>query len=204
MKRWLVSATLGTLLVGGGVLAFAWRHSAASANPRHETRGNSTDRIEYLEQRIAELEARASAERVVVVQQPTWPPDQREVSESEKQPSDPAAEAQIAAQKAAAAAGLEARMQKENPDPAYGREATRLAREGVEVGGGSRVASVECVTSMCKVVTTHDTLEEQSKLATKVETSPFFGAGTYFSYERDVTPPRTTLYVIRAGHKFRE
>jgi hypothetical protein len=72
----------------------------------------------------------------------------------------------------------------------------------VEDGPGSRVEAVECVSSLCKVVVTHDSLDEQRGLGTKVERVPFFGEGTYFSYERDVLPPRTTLYVVRQGHSF--
>jgi hypothetical protein len=168
-------------------------------------RGQGVDPIAELERRLAQLEARPSGDRVVLVQQAASAADKRDVPESENQPSDPADEAKLLAQKQAAATdALEARLLRETPDPAFNGEATRAAREGVETGGGSRVASVECVSSMCKVVTTHDTLEDQSSIGTKIEKVPFFGEGTYFSYERDVTPPRTTLYVVRPGHSFRE
>jgi hypothetical protein len=204
MKHWSIAALLALVVLVSTAAALSWRRFAASPSP---ARSGARADISAIERRLAELETRPSHERVVYVHGSAQPPAQAAPHSDASPPEAPAPvdEARMMLEKqTAATALLDARFVNETPDPAFSREATQAARQGVEDRPGSRVATVECVSSLCKVVITHDSLEEQRGIGTKVESVPLFGEGTYFSYERDVVPPRTTLYVVRRGHSFQE
>jgi hypothetical protein len=200
MRVWQILVPLAAVALGSTVFALSWRRSSV---PRRSPPEDVGKQVAELRRRLAELEARPNGDRVVVVQQPSELAARAEAAEKDAPAREPEDDRPLAEKVAAAADALEVRFLGEPPDPAFTREATQSARYGVEVGGGSRVASVDCVRSMCKVVTTHDTSEEQMTIASKVEMVPFFQPGTYFSYERSALPLKTTLYVIRPGHSFR-
>jgi hypothetical protein len=200
MVRWLALGCVGIIVLG----VVTWRLVTwGPSGSRHRAR-DSTDPAVSLETRIAALESRPARERVVFVERPFVGSAQSSDPETpaSEPPGDPSKQAST--EDRAAVAKLEARFRRESFDPAFAREAAAAAREGLESGGHSRVDSIECAKSMCKIVVTHDNLDEQTEVANRVQAVPFFAESTYYSYERDATPPRTTLYVARAGHNLRD
>ena len=128
--RTSIPLLLGSIAIGSVILALSWQKAAVS-----QTRSNDQARTQVtkLARRLAQLEARPTAERVMILQQSPQRVAHTAPSESPQAPLDPAGQAE---QQAATTDKLEARFIREAPNPASTREAAEVARQGS--GGGRR------------------------------------------------------------------
>jgi hypothetical protein len=63
------------------------------------------------------------------------------------------------------------------------------------------VLSAECASTLCKVVVEHPDADSQGSLAERAPEAQGLGTPTYYLLDRHSTPPRTTLFMARAGHR---
>lgn len=100
---------------------------------------------------------------------------------------------------------FEARFASETFDPGWSHSMEHTLRsELVTKATGSTVLESSCATTMCRIVLRHETREAQRQLAYTVSELAPFRAGVFYAYGASADPPRTTLYVMRQGHEFKE
>jgi hypothetical protein len=95
---------------------------------------------------------------------------------------------------------LERKYATEPVDRSWGNKQTDDIRNAIgETVPGTRLASVQCASSLCKVVLQHDTAAAQHDVASHLGGLPAMRAGIFYRYDEDPNQPRTTLYVLREG-----
>jgi hypothetical protein len=97
---------------------------------------------------------------------------------------------------------LEGRLNGESVDPGWsaGRVSaikTAFATAMPDVS----ILSADCATTLCKVVVQHTDSESQAGLMEKASDVEALSTETFFLFDKEATPPRTTLYMARAGEK---
>jgi hypothetical protein len=101
------------------------------------------------------------------------------------------------------ATNLAAHLTSEPVDAAWRAQKLREIRDAfASVPAGSRIEDADCASSLCKLTIVHDTPVLQHEFASHIVNLDAFNAGLFFDYEDK--PPRTTVYVVREGHKFSE
>ncbi|MBC8131378.1 MAG: hypothetical protein H7X95_00245 [Deltaproteobacteria bacterium] len=95
---------------------------------------------------------------------------------------------------------LEGQFQGEHPDPAWSPARSSAIKDAVAHSlPGTRTVAVECATTLCRVVVQHDDEDSQSALVDKASEVPDLDTETFFIFDKESTPPRTTMYMARAG-----
>jgi hypothetical protein len=128
-------------------------------------------------------------------------------SAAEDQPAAPAAAAELTPEQRmdSTASDLDARLASEHRDTAWSSEMTGQIRNAVSANApAARLLESECAASLCRVVLAHDSLEDQKNASFALAAVPPFHAGVFYHYDRDPSTPKTSLYVLREGHSFRE
>lgn len=94
---------------------------------------------------------------------------------------------------------IAAHMSSEPVDTAWGTKTDRAVRDVVSTQlPGSQVTGIKCGSTICEVSFTHDSLQDQHDVGKLAEIHPFETAAIY-RYQKDVVPPRTTVYFAREG-----
>jgi hypothetical protein len=92
-------------------------------------------------------------------------------------------------------------MASEGIDRTWARDTERQIQQVVAMTAGTKLDTVECAATLCRVVVRHDTREDQRNLADIRHQEPF-QQGIYFDYDHAAL--KTTMFVLRRGHSFRE
>jgi hypothetical protein len=97
---------------------------------------------------------------------------------------------------------LDGRYNGESVDPSWsvGR-ATAIKTAFATAMPDVNVVAADCATTLCKVVVQHTDGESQAGLMERASEVEALGTETFFLFDKDATPPRTTLYMARAGEK---
>lgn len=96
---------------------------------------------------------------------------------------------------------LEGRLSSESGDPGWSGPRVREIKSAFAASlPGVNVVAADCATTLCKVVVEHTDGESQESLTEKAAETEGLDGETYFLFDRDASPPRTTLYMGRSGH----
>jgi hypothetical protein len=110
-----------------------------------------------------------------------------------------------AARQAEAATQLQAKFEQETLDAGWALPMVRSIRGSIaSLAPTARLLAADCATSLCRVVLEHQSDEDQRNIAGQVVASEPFKEGVFYDYQHGAGPPKTTLYVIRQGHSFRD
>ncbi len=199
MRAWIV------LVLGAGALASAclflsWRSRAGQtpATGAGRADGEPASELSELKREVQLLKAKSKLPQVFVVGSAQATTDQRPPNAEEQ-------DAIAQDRQRRVAASLEHKLASEVVDTAWSRKRTQDIRE-VVAGQDARTAisSVTCASTLCRLVLDHDSLAAQKETTAKLAESEPFDAGVFLSYDEAVTPPRTTLYLLREGHDFHQ
>ena len=189
--------------VAGAVAAAIWLTGETgdpaardAAGPRGRA-SPASDPIRTLEREVDALRARVDRPRVTATAA-----DERPAGGAASPGESPPRPARVY-EPAEIAAMLDVYHASEPPDPRW-TDDLRAALAGVGGGPGTTVTSVQCSRSLCKAAVVHDTAASQRDLASRLVGLPAIAGGVLFDYEDGADPPRTTLYIAREGHSFRD
>ena len=182
------------------IVGVSWRDRARSARTAvsADEHTASTDEIAALRRDVAVLKAKSAS--------PT--PELLMVPVGEKAKDDPpaaapdpvAVQAQAEEQARQVTEALERKYVTEPVDRSWGDKESDEIRNAIGDGlRGTRLTSVQCASSLCKVVLDHDTAADQHEAARQMTRLAPNHAGVFFHYDEDPNQPRTTLYVLREG-----
>lgn len=100
-------------------------------------------------------------------------------------------------------AAYDQRLREEPPDPAWdGEVKPRIDGAMTTLAStlpGVKAQSVDCGSTLCRVVVVHEDPGSQKQLTGKISKIPPFDNEVYYAYDHDSSPPKTTLYVARTG-----
>lgn len=203
MKRSLI-VSMSVALLGALVFAFSSRRPI---EPARFTPSNEElfGEIQALKDEVRRLKTESRAPLVPLPTEPAIAPvaaasaTEPVLEEADKHEQTPRQRQQQTA------TDLDVRMAKEPADAAWGRQVTFEIREAVGAGAPSaRVVEAECASSLCRVVLTHDSPNDQKGLGEALASLGPFRHGVFFDYDEDSVPPSTSIYVIREGRSFRD
>ena len=101
----------------------------------------------------------------------------------------------------AAVTSLEARFTGEELDTAWSTDTERQIKGVVATTPGTKLEEADCASTLCRVVVSHESRQDQRNLA-EIRTHEPFQQGIYFDYDYDAL--KTTMFVLRRGHSFRD
>ena len=201
MKRWLIAA-IGLAGVACLLPWVSWRRDETATVDQDHTVEVLTKKLHALEQRVVTLQTRPA---------PSWPAHAQAEEDSSPAPQDPhgapadAKEPPSSAEQrlATAAAALEDTFYAEPKDGVWSSSMVARITGSLKTSApGAHMVEASCASTMCRVVVSHDDVGAQQDLATTLASSGPFTQGVFYDYDRASTPPTTTLYVMREGHKF--
>jgi hypothetical protein len=203
LRTFLLLLGLGAIAVM--IVGVSWRDRARSARTVASTDEHpaSSDEIVALRRDVALLKTRSTIPPpgLLVV-----PVGEKPEKDTRSAPPDPAvARAQAEEQVRQVTETLERKVATEPVDRSWGDKQSAEIRNAIGEGiAGTRLSSVQCAASLCKVVLQHDTAAAQHEAAPKLGGLPPMRAGVFYHYDEDPNQPRTTLYVLREGFDFHE
>jgi hypothetical protein len=212
MSRRFAVYGLGALALGLSAWVVVERGEAA-AQPSAQAGDATSVEVAALRREVAALRSesrreREQAERVLVTADSapalaeggpaTTPPPAQPASPTEvvRERAERAREVQRAA-----VTSLEARFTGEELDTAWSTDTERQIKGVVGATLGAKLEEVECASTLCRVVVSHGSRQDQRNLA-EIRTHEPFQQGIYFDYDYDAL--KTTMFVLRRGHSFRE
>ena len=202
MKNPFVITLTGVTVALAAVIFWRWApplrpHAEASTSGRESEQAR--DDIEALKREVASLKGMTAARALVTSPAPTEPapaPAPAPAPSAQK----PRKRLTQAEEEAMFAAPLEEAFKAQRPDPSWSSaRATEIKGAMVQSLPGTRVLAAECQTTLCRVVVEHDDDESQSSLADKAPTIPSLDVETFLFFDKQSTPPRTTMYLARPG-----
>jgi hypothetical protein len=207
MRAWSLSI-LAAGAIAATLIAVSWR-APGSLTPGGKgvpTAGRAGADVDLatLAREIDALKAKARAPQVLVVAKPT---EQAQPSAGDQAAAaDPEVRlAQAKEQQRQAASTLDKKHASEQVDQVWSEKQSRGIRDAVaSKDPRTVVAAVNCASSLCKIVLNHDSEDAQRQVANNLGELEPFRAGVFYSYDESANPRRTTLYVLREGHDFRE
>lgn len=194
----------------GAITAGAHFHRPGQPQPRVEQGVRNNNEL-ALTQEVAALRREVSALRSSTASAA------RDVNGAEAPPEEPLPgaggearppprrdlEQKAAAENKRIALELEKVFTTEPIDAAWSLETTRTIRGALGTGlEGARVEEAGCASSLCRIVFTHTAPDGQRELSGRIDALDTFKTGLFFDYDKESTPPRTTLYVLREGRPF--
>jgi hypothetical protein len=193
MRRAPVAITVAGL-AAAGLIAFAFRRAPAPP-PVAELSGRepaAADELAELRRKVASLERRS-----VTPAAPAPPPVAAPAPPRPSMARLPPAE-----QKRLVTEALESRYGGEAVDAAWSPTRvkeikTAFASALPEV----TVLAAECATTLCRVLVQHADGDSQGSLMERAAEADGLGTQTIYLFDKDANPPRTTLYMARAGHR---
>lgn len=98
---------------------------------------------------------------------------------------------------------LEKIFTSEPVDAAWRLETLRTIRSALGNGlENSHVDEADCASTLCRIVFSHTTPDAQRELSGQIAGLDTFKTALFYDYDKESTPARTTLYVLREGHAF--
>jgi hypothetical protein len=198
MKRWIVAVVVGVPVVIVAVKALDV--SARDAQPtREDERVDAlVARIDSMQDELARVRnARSTLAPPATVELP--PPQPKEVDARNVDP-DEAAEARDSNDPFFK---LEARVADEGRDSAWEAAVTGQARSAIGAADpGAHIDELRCGTTLCRVVVSHRSREDQDRIGTSLANEAPFKSGVVYDYDTSAEPPTTTMYVVREGQSF--
>ena len=94
---------------------------------------------------------------------------------------------------------FDTRILSEAVDRYWGRETTAAIEAIFSDNSAGRLIAADCKTNLCRVVVENQSIAEQRDLAKQILTRAPFDQDVFFRYDHDSVPPKTTMYVARAG-----
>ena len=193
------------LLLGISVLivtifGVSWRDRLRSARTAVTTDEHSapSDEIVALRRDVALLKARSTSPTPGLLMVPVGEKPKEEAPAAAPDPA--VARAKTEEQVTQVTEALEHKYATEPVDRSWGDKQTDDIRNAIgESVPGTRLASVQCASSLCKVVLQHETAAAQHEIASHLGGLPAMRAGVFYHYDEDPNQPRTTLYVLREG-----
>jgi hypothetical protein len=97
---------------------------------------------------------------------------------------------------------LEERWVAEAVDPSWSPRHVALIKTNLSTAMPDvQVVSASCLTSLCKVVVQHAGSDSQDSFMERASTMEGMDTPAYFFFDHEATPPRTVVYLARAGQK---
>jgi len=201
MKRWLVALVAAISLMLGALVATSGFRSLF----KQADEGAAEALLAEVALLRSEIKQLKGAPRLIVM--PSQPAQAVATPTEEEEEVDPrpAEVVQPERRHEQAAAELEERLANEPREAAWGTAITAQIRESVTARvPNARVLETECGSSLCRVVLSHGSPEDQQAIGQALASEEPFQPGVLYEYDKQANPPRTTLYVLRQGRSFRE
>jgi hypothetical protein len=190
---------VGVLVVSLGL--FAWRSSRQSSHgsPSAQEAPEAVSELSALRAEVAQLRDRQNREvgllAASAVSNAAAAPAQRE---------EPLTQEQIAVKSeeksARIAETLAQKVHSERIDVDWSASATAQIRTTFKTTlPGTEVMDAQCASTLCRIVVRHPEKGDQDEMAHKLARQEPFAQGTFFRYDRQSDPPKTTLFVLRDG-----
>jgi hypothetical protein len=97
---------------------------------------------------------------------------------------------------------IDTQLSSEGVDAAWSAEAARGFDKMIAAHADlATPVETHCGRTMCKLVVSHPDRDRQSEFASKMADEPQLDTEVAYRYDPDATPPRTTMWVARSGHK---
>jgi len=208
MKRTIVVFS-GVVVIGLGVFVALRHPDAGRAQATGEKPDTSSD-VRALRAEVDALKARSEQPTVYYVKQPVEPaapaPVAAAVEPVEAQEESEETKAARAAERIReTATALAARFAGEHVDGAWSTETARSLRSVFgPATPGTRVTEADCASTLCRVVLEHEDRDAQHALGNAIASAEQFAAGVFYDYDKSSDPPKTTLFVLRPGARFRD
>ena len=105
-------------------------------------------------------------------------------------------------QRRALTSALEAHLAGDTIDAGWSRaRVEEITHAFVASLSDATVLSVECASTICKAVVENSDLESQATLMDRASDIEGLDVEKFYVFDKDATPPRTTIYLGRPGHK---
>jgi histone H3/H4 len=96
---------------------------------------------------------------------------------------------------------LEGRFDSEAADPRWSAGRVQVLRDTFAHSMPEmNVVAADCATTLCRVTVEHTDVENQDSLMEKISSADGVEAEILYLFDKEATPPRTTLYIARPGH----
>jgi hypothetical protein len=190
MRLWISTILVASVLVASGLISWRRGRSRPAGSAAVAETSPTAQEVDELRREVDELKLRTAPKLVLVAPgvNPAAAPEQK-ARERTRMTTET----------------LESRFAGEGIDVDWSRKATQDLRAALAGRDAqTRLTGVDCATSLCKVVMEHESPEAQRELASAIGELPPFRAGVVYRYDKNGEAPRTTLYVLREGHDFRE
>ena len=103
------------------------------------------------------------------------------------------------------AEALDRRLTEEGVDKAWADKTAETIRSATAAHlPGTRVSALNCASTLCRITFTHENASELQLVGKEFASLEPFSEGTYYRYDQESSPPRTTLYVMRSGQGIAE
>jgi hypothetical protein len=206
---------VGSLAVAGAVVAFAIQRMTA----KDDTTGKDVAELQrlvaelrstqaaapapggdlrLLDRKVAELERRQrELPQAALVQ----PPSPTEPAERPLDPADVAQEQLFRNEQLVEElrTKLDARVAMEPVDVSWRNQTLAELKKTFTPITGSTVRNAECRSQLCRIEVEHQTANSQRGLAREISGQAPFDQEVVYRYDLNSKPPKTTLYVARAG-----
>jgi hypothetical protein len=202
-KRLLVGA-VSVLLLGGAAALLVSRRSQGDVglDQRGDDVAALRDEVKRLRRDLAlvrtqsaETAARQPPPAASTSPEPRPPETRKALTADEKK-----------AQTRAAVQGwyrtIDAQFDTETDDPSWSPDATRGFEELLKKHAEhATLMSAKCANTMCRIVVSHADGDKQREFASEMSDESALDTEVAYKYDAEATPPTTTMWVARQGHK---
>ncbi|MCP3140303.1 hypothetical protein [Pyxidicoccus xibeiensis] len=213
MRAALAVSAFSAVAVSGAVALVLLQGSAAPAAVPAASQGEELRRqlealrrdVSKLEQQLLQRQALATPPPLEPTRPPAAPGGPGHEAEAVK-PSLPRTPEELAQRSqelvTELASHLEERLETEPLDRDWSSEQLRRMEDAIRGLGRTQLLQATCGSTLCRVVVGHESTEDQQKFSLDIEPLEPFHAGVFFQPDEQARTPRTTLYVLRKGHRF--
>jgi hypothetical protein len=185
-------------LTAGALGVLFWRKTPAPPPAPVATASEPrADELDQLKREMASLKRLTVAQAIHAQKAPAAAPSSAEARPTRGKPALPPAE-----QRRVLTETLDGRYNGESVDPSWSAgRVTAIKAAFATAMPDVNVIAADCATTLCKVVLVHEDGESQSGLMERASEVEALATETFFLFDKDTTPPRTTLYMARAGER---
>lgn len=189
---------LGVVGLAAVVLASFSLRRAPARRPQDEASAQRTDRSDELAELRREM---ATLKRMSAAQTVRAPAPATEAQRPREEAKPSIARLPPAEQKRLLTEALETQYGREGVDATWSPARVTEIKTAFGALPDVTVVAAECASTLCRVLVQHADADSQGSLMERTAETEGLGTQTIYLFDKEATPPRTTLYIARAGHR---